>query len=59
MIEMILLFSIYVLPTITVFSLLKAIKNIVEKNETVSWIIFAVIASICLTITCIAVAYFK
>ena len=59
MIEMLLYGSLLILPTVIVFSLLKAVEIIVNKDVTRNWKIYALISGICLTITCIAVAYFK
>ena len=59
MIEMLLYGSLLILPTVIVFSLLKAVEIIVNKDVTHNWKIYGLISGICLTITCIAVAYFK
>lgn len=55
--SLILYYLLYILPTATVFFLLKAIKDIVEKRNSASWIVYGIIAGICLTFTAIAIAY--
>ena len=45
----------WVLPTVTVFSLLKAI---ISKDDKSKFNTYAVVASVSLTALCIAVAYF-
>ncbi len=56
--ELVLYFSIFILPTVAIFTLLKSIKIIVEKDASANWYKYAFISGICLTISFLAVAMF-
>ena len=56
--ETLLYLFLLVLPTVTVFTLLKAIKIIVIKDDKAKFNIYAIIASVSCTLVCLAVAYF-
>lgn len=55
--SLILCYLLYILPTAAVLSLLKAVKDIVEKRDSASWIFYGIISGVCLTFTAIAIAY--
>lgn len=56
--DMLLYAFLFLLPTAMVFTLLKAVEIIANKDSGRKWKIYAFISGICLTLTCLAVAYF-
>ena len=56
--DMLLYAFLFLLPTAMVFTLLKAVEIIANKDSGRKWKIYAFISGVCLTLTCLAVAYF-